>query len=173
MKLTIKIYTIMAALLLAACATQAQTGSFFQSAQGYFTSFNTNLTTFSAHTGECWTGVDQSQDTLSAVLGLSVDVSKSFIAEAVFRNANVAGTLLTAGAGGAYRIVKFDTQILLGFDAGYRFDTDKPYVEPFVDLRKALSENTYAGLRLYYQQEIGGSADAHAPGVLVIAGFKF
>jgi len=153
--------------------------AFFNSVQSYFTSFDTNSTTFKNERCEVWTGVDQSPDVLSAIFGLTYNVRTNWSAEAVFENASVAGTILSAQGGGGYRFVKYDAELTLGLDIGYRFAdvnaTQKRtvFIEPFIDARKALTENTYAGIRLYYQQGFSGDTKAHAPGVFIITGFKF
>jgi hypothetical protein len=146
--------------------------SFFGSVEGYFLSFDTNSTTFETEKAEVWTGVDSGNDTLGALFGVSVPFG-SFSVEAVMENADVAGTVLSFAAGGGYRIVHYDTELTAGLDIGYRLDHREGFVSPFIDVRKALTPNTYAGVRLYYEQEFAGNTKAHSPGVYAITGFKF
>ncbi len=147
--------------------------SFFGTVQTYFTTFNTNSTTFQTEKAEIWTGVDSGNDVLAALFGVTVPIGSHFAVEGVMENADVAGTVLSMAGGAGYRAVLYDTELVAGLDVGYRLDQSEGFVEPFVDVRKALTPNTFAGVRLYYQQEFSGDTKAHAPGVFAITGFKF
>ena len=151
------------------------TFSFLSSVQTYFTSFNTNLTMFQTERGELWTAIDQNPNNLAAILGITYDLGKSWNAEAVMRNASVAGTIVSAQVGPSYAIVHFDTKLAVGVDGGCRFDNGNvAFAEFYLDARKALTANTFAGVRLYYDQEFSGNnTAAHSPGVMIITGFKF
>jgi hypothetical protein len=148
------------------------TGSFMSSVASYFTSFNTNQP-FAPEHAELWTGIDQSQNNLGAAFGVQVELPDSFVAEAVVRNADVLGTVtaLQGGAGWSYTYV--DTKLVGGIDGGYRLDTKVGFIEPYLDVRKMLTANTFAGLRLYYEQDFSSGSTAHAPGIEAITGFKF
>jgi len=152
-------------------STSLAPASFLTSVQNYFTSFNTNSTTFQKDRVELWSGMDQGT-ALSAVLGVTVVLPKSFFAEAVFENATVAGALESGAVGGGYSYVLYDLKVSGGVDGGYRFDARTAYVEPFIDARKALTAHTFAGTRLYYQQGFSDKV-AHNPGVFLIGGVTF
>ncbi|HVU07649.1 MAG TPA: hypothetical protein VHG89_03800 [Verrucomicrobiae bacterium] len=170
------------ALLCVAGKAQAQTEtnlppqtSFFGSVENYFTSFDTNSTTFTSERGEVWTGVVY-QNGLNFADDLGVDYNlgaKGIYAEGIFRNAGIAGTIVGAQAGLGYSIVHFDTKLSVGVDGGYDFNRDNPCATFYVDARKALTENTFAGLRLGWEAQFSHSPVSRTPELSVIIGFKF
>lgn len=167
---------VMAAAFVA--GAQAQTSpeqTFFNSVGDYFTSFNTNLLTFQKNKFEVWTGVAYQQNVdVANVLGVDFDVKKGggFYVEGTMANAGIAGTVLNLAGGGGYSIVKYDTRLSFGVNGGYDFQIKQPIVEIYGDVRKSLTENTFAGLRLSYETSFSG-ASPHAPLVLGLVGFTF
>lgn len=168
--------------------TAAPEQTFFNSVAQYFSAFDTNSTTFSADTFDLWAGADTvNNQNLAASLGLEIlpfrssSSSSSFLTnlslESVTRNATVAGTILSEQAGIGYNLTHFDTRLTGYVDAGYRFDTRQGYVTPGLRVKKALTENTYAGvgieLPVYFTHGNSQSAGTPSPTLSVFTGFKF
>jgi hypothetical protein len=146
--------------------------SFFQTALGYFTSFNTNLDgTFGAHRGMVFTGVDSIQgasQTLANTIGVSYEVWKPSSApatnsqpapafssstggfglalESVTRNGGVTGTIISQGAGIALDFDVHDVRVNGYVDGVYQFQGDKLGGEIGLRIFKALGANTFAGV---------------------------
>jgi len=165
-------------------AVGAQT--FFNSVAQYFSGFDTNATTFQADTVDVWAGADTvNNQNLAAAFGLEIlpfrSSSNSFLArlsvESVTRNATVAGVILSEQAGVGFNFTRFDTRVTAYFDAGYRFDSRQACVAAGLRAKKALTENTYAGVGLelpvYLNHARGQSAGAPSPTLSVFTGFKF
>ena len=97
--------------------------------------------------------------------------SKSFSFEGDFRNATVAGTIVSYQGGLGYSMVHYDTKLTGYINVGYKTDINLPYVAPGIRVKKALTDNTYGmvGLELpiYFRRE------AMSPTYIVGAGFKF
>ena len=161
-------------------------GTFYNSVAQYFSAFDTNSTTFTTDTFDLWAGADTvNNQNLAASLGLEIlpfrSSSNSVISvlscESVTRNATVAGTIVSEQAGFGYNLTHFDTRLTGYVDAGYRFDTRQAYITPGLRVKKALTENTYAGvgieLPVYFNHGVGQSAGAPAPTLSVFTGFKF
>ena len=128
--------------------------SFYQTAFSYFTTFNTNLTTFQNDRADLWTGpVYKSGLNFADDLGLDILFKKGggFYAEGVMRNAGVAGTIVSMRGGIGYAITKYDTRLSGGINGGYDLDANKGTAEVYADLKKSLTENTFAGLRIGYE----------------------
>jgi len=156
-----KLIGLLAAVLLLATAGYSQTntppanpGSFVNTVQSYFTSFNTNLDgTFASSKGSLWTGVNSIQGgsvNLANEIGLSYTIYKQVAAENVVRNSGVAGTLVSEQIGLNLGLVVHDTRLAVYADGGYQLDsssnknTDKFYAELGLRAEKALSEHTFA-----------------------------
>jgi hypothetical protein len=130
--------------------------SFFDSALGYFSSFNTNLdSTFGLEKGTVWTGVDSIQGgevNLANALGISYDLYKSVSVESVTRNSGIAGTLLSEQVGVGLSFVVHDAKLTVYADGGYGFakekssTADRIYGEIGLRVQKALTTHTFAGL---------------------------
>ena len=165
-------------------ATPEQT--FFNSVAQYFSAFDTNSTTFATDMVNVWAGADTvNNQNLAASLGLEIlpfrtstnAVVSALSLESVTRNATVAGTIMSEQAGLGYNVTHFDTRLTGYVDAGYRFDTRQGYVAPGLRVKKALTENTYAGVGLelpvYFSRGTGQSAGAPSPTLSIFTGFKF
>lgn len=151
--------------------------SFFGTVQQYFTSANTNFD-LSQGKAELWTSMAyQSGLNFAADLGLRYRLSKpgaasGFAVESVTRNASIAGTIVSQQVGVSYCLYNHDIEISGGIDGGYDFQKSSGLFTVFLDARKALTENTFAGLRLGYETDLK-NAKAEPPVLSVIVGFKF
>lgn len=177
MKKTIAILTV----ALTAVLGQAQTvpispqQSFFDTVTQYFSSMNSNLTTFTlGNHAELSLGFDTvGQDRLAASFLVEVPVWKAFSIEGNVRNATVLGDVVTAQGGIGYSVVKYDTKLTAFVDGGYRWDTKQSFVAPGVRVKKALTQNTYAGVGIELPFYVNGSNERIVPTYSIFTGFKF
>jgi len=168
----------LAATTLAGYSQTNPVSTFFNTTMNYFTSFNTNLSgTFG--TGkrvDVWTGgAYQSGVNFGDDLGIDFSFSSGgggIYAEEVTRNASIAGTIVNQRAGLGYAYVHIDTKLSIGVNGGYDFNARKPLAEVYGDVRKALTDNTFSGLRLAYQDDFSNKSPG-APVVTVFVGFTF
>jgi hypothetical protein len=138
----------------------ANTGTFLNTVQDYFTSFNTNLDgTFGLSKASLWTGVDSIQGgavPLANELGVSYSLYKSLSAENVIRNSGVAGTLVSDQLGFGFNVIVHDARLTLYADGGYDIAAsntvnakgktvhpDRLFGEVGIRAAKALTEHTY------------------------------
>lgn len=159
------------------------TEQFYQQAFGYLTSFNTNLTTFTSTNfhGSIWAGADyQSGVNVASSLAAEVPVYKALSLDAVVRNADVAGTLLSAQSDVGVNWSVFDTQITAGIGLGDNFSAvggvpSGLYASVFGEVKKAMTQNTFAGVRLEsdipFRSAKGGGGIT--PVLCVFVGFRF
>lgn len=149
--------------------------SFFDTVSKYFTSFNTNLTTFTSKShAEISMGLDTvNNDTLTASFLVEAPVWKSFSLEANVRNRTVFGDITTAGGGVGYSIVKWDTKLTGFVDGGYDWTTKRSFVEPGIRIKKALTENTYAGVGISIPFGFNTGSKVITPSYSVFSGFRF
>lgn len=180
-----KIKLISIVLALASFTAVAQTNiqtTFFQSVSSYFTSFDTNSTTFKTPV-DIWTADNyRSGVNSSAELGASYDLwhpstNTAIAPEFVFRNAGIAGTVVGEQGGVDFSIIHYDAKLSAYLDLGYSQFDSRGYIEVGIRAKKALSQNTYAGIGLGLQQLFGRSraqgvnTTALLPTVSVFAGF--
>jgi hypothetical protein len=153
--------------------------SFFTTVAGYFTAFNTNLTTFTDTNnfhGTVWAGADyQSGVNIASSLGVEYPFYKGLTFVSVTRNADVAGTILSQQGDLAIAITHYDAQLSLGAGLGYCFANVgglRPglYGSVFAEAKKALTDNTFAGLRL--EDDFSGKTP-NIPVLSVFVGFRF
>lgn len=152
--------------------------SFFDTALGYFSSFNTNLTTFQTDRGSVWAGADYvSGVNVSSHLGFSYNLSgttgNGFHLETVVRNAGVAGTILSWQGGPGYHVSLYDARISATLTGGYDFNARAAYVAPTIDLRKAMTQRTFLGLRMDVPVYLRHGSGNYVPRVGVFTGFTF
>ena len=150
------------------------TGNFFNTVEGYFTSFNTDLdSTFGAERADIFTGVDSIQGgsvALANSLGVSYDVlrfankantnlfSTALAIESVTRNSGIAGTLVSEQVGVGLSFIIHDVKLTGYLDGGYDFARqpdaigqtlktgDRLYGEIGLRAFKALTTHTYGGV---------------------------
>lgn len=146
--------------------------TFFTSVSQYFASFDTNKTTF-AKTNECdfWAGADYvSGVNISSSLGLEYQLWKKVSVESVTRNAGIAGTILSQQIGVGLNATLYDVKITGYLDGGYDFLHKQPYAALGARVKKALTQNTFAGLGLEAQVMKHGSS---TPTISIFTGFTF
>jgi hypothetical protein len=147
--------------------------SFFTTVAGYFTTFNTNLATFTDTNnfhGTVWAGADYQSG-----VGVEYPFYKGLTLVSVTRNADVAGTILSQQGDLAITITHYDTQLSLGAGLGYCFANAgdlRPglFGSVFAEAKKALTDNTFAGVRL--EDDFSGKTPS-IPVVSIFAGFRF
>jgi hypothetical protein len=181
MKTLIAILTLAAALATGYSQTESPTQTFFQSAASYFTSFNTNLTTFSPseNTFDIMSGVENQQGVgITAVLGLRynpIRTDSGIMAgvSAVIRNADVAGTIVSEEIGLSLSKVKHDVKLSFIVSPGYHKEFDSGYVGLSAEVNKALTQNTFAGLRLTHDLFFKDKNQTDTPKLWIQAGITF
>jgi len=159
----------LAIILFGSLSANAQTNtpqSFFTTVTKYFTEFNPNLTnTFGAHKGEAWTSVDSIQGNgsdsakLADAIGLQYSVYDHLSLENVLRTSGIAGVIVSDQLGLGINFVLVDAKITLYGDVGYTLENNRTFAnfkdslfgEVGVRAKKALTENTYAGVGLGVQ----------------------
>jgi hypothetical protein len=173
MKKTLSIIGLFALLALPLAAQTNTPQSFFTTATSWLTSQDTNSTTFLSDTVDLWAGADyQSGVAMDANFGAEVPIYKSIAVESVTRNAGIAGTIVSQQAGLCFNIVHYDIKFLAGLDFGYSFVQKDEFVAPFLQLEKAMTQNTFAYIRLE-QQFFLSRASSNIPLVGVGVGVTF
>lgn len=174
-----------AVLALAAATVSAQSDTnapspktFFQSAEGYLTSFNTNYT-WSGVRLEFAVGADYQNGVQWANdLEIAWDVSTNNGVQlgCRMRNAGIAGVVQSDEAKIGYNLVSFyDTRVEGGLYAGYDNQYSCAIIEPEIDLRKKLTPNTFAGIYLSEPIRLkrSGVPNPWEPNVGLETGFTF
>ena len=118
-------------------------------------------------------GVNIASD-FSARYKLSVTTNSGAIFESVTRNAGINGVIVSeqAGLGYFYRpAANPDIELSAGLLGGYRFDTRSAAFTAYLDARKSLTPNTFAGLRMGFEHD--GSGSPNAPVLTAYTGFTF
>ena len=150
--------------------------NFFQSAQGYLTSFNTNYA-WASNQLEFAVGADyQNQIQWANDLELQYDVKGgNFGIGARMRNAGIAGVVESEEAGLECSLVShYDTRVEAKLYGGYDQQYDRPLIEPELDLRKKLTANTFAGI--YVSEPVliqKNIKNALTPNIGIETGFTF
>lgn len=185
MKNKIASILLIAGLSLSAFTVNAQTTNnppppaFFDTALTYFTAFNTNLTTFSIDRGSVWAGADYvSGVNVSSHIGFSYNLGSStpgngFHLESVTRNAGIAGTILSQQAGAGYHVSLYDARISATLAGGYDWNARAAFIAPTIDIRKAMTQRTFAGLRMDVPIMFRHGSGNYVPRVGVFTGFTF
>jgi hypothetical protein len=155
--------------------------SFLTTVEGYFTSFNTNLTTFGTNAPyEAWAGVAyQAGLRLGANLALEAKPfsgAPGFMIGSVSTLADTVGTIAQQEVDVGWSIVHYDVELTAGgaalytFQDGYDKNGKGMNGGVFVEAKKALTENTFAGIRA---EEVFGSGRANQPILTLFGGFTF
>ena len=127
----------------------ATTQTFIDSADAYFTSFNTNFTwtnvSFEISTGyKQVTGVGAANS-----LELQYDFPSKWTVLAAFQFSGVGSPLNTAEAGAGYQLIqKWDAVLELDALLGYDWNSKALLAEPSIKIKKKLTTNTYAAVGL-------------------------
>ena len=151
--------------------------SFFGSVGGYFTSSNTNLPfkgTAEIALGMAYqSGVNIASD-FDARYKFALTTNSGVLLESVTRNAGVDGVIVSEQAGIGYYYIPVSTpdlELSAGLLGGYRFDVSQGAITGYLDARKSLTENTFAGVRIAYEYD--GSASPGSPVLTAYTGFTF
>lgn len=156
------------------------TQSFIQSVEAYFSSFDTNSQTFSTNSPyELWTGAAyQSGINLGAQIGVEArPIAKypGLMIGSVSTLSSTVGTIAQEELDFGYSIRHYDVELTLGagavdtFAGGSASPGFKGSV--FAEVKKALTANTFAGMRI--EGLFGGGSKANVPMFGVFAGFTF
>lgn len=122
---------------------------FWDTAVQWFTSLNTNSTTWTTDRGSIWAGADYvSGLNTAATLGGSFNLFGNVEARGEILNAGIAGTIDSLHGGFGYHISTADVRVTPFLLGGYDFVQRKPYVSPGIELRKAMTARTFAYLGL-------------------------
>ena len=176
----IKILAVMSGTLLAvtvsACAqtnTLTPSQNFFQTAENYFTSANTNYN-WSSNTLEAAVGADyMSSVNWANYVDAQYDTGK-FAIEAKMRNAGIAGTVDSLEAGIDYSLITYySVKLEAGVDAGYDLNRNAPLIEPKLTLRDKLTPNTFLGLCLSLPVWTDGKPINTVPDIGIETGFTY
>lgn len=170
-------------------AARAQTNSltpppnFFQTAESYFTSANTNFT-WDGNLLEIAAGADYMSSVnwanyLDAQYNVGQVASPSsawnrFSLEAKMRNAGIAGTVDSTEAGINYMLVSYySVKLEAGLDGGYDLDRNSALVEPKFTLRDKLTPNTFLGLVISLPIWTNGKPINSVPDIGIETGFTY
>ena len=151
--------------------------SFFGSVGGYFTSSNTNLPfkgTAEIALGMAYqSGVNIASD-FDARYKFALTTNSGVLLESVTRNAGVDGVIVSEQAGIGFYYIPVSTpdlELSAGLLGGYRFDVSQGAITAYLDARKSLTENAFAGVRIAYEYD--GSASPGSPVLTAYTGFTF
>ena len=154
--------------------------AFLTTAVGYVSSFNTNYNFTTNSQYEVWTGVSyQSGVNLGAVIGAEAKPFKSvpwLMLGEVSTLAPQVGTIATEEIDLGYSAHYIDTEFSFGLCGVDKFHADGLGYPAglrggaLVEIKKDLSANTYAGVRL---NETFGKGHGEQPPCTFFAGFKF
>jgi hypothetical protein len=173
-------------LITGSCAARCQTNSlmpsqnFFQTAEQYLTSANTNYT-WAGNTLEIAAGADyMSSVNWASYLDAQYDFSSSdafanrLALEAKVRNAGIAGTVVSAEAGLQYTLISYySIKMQAGVEAGYDLERNSALIEPKLTLRDKLTPNTFAGVSLSLPIWVNGRPVNNVPDIGLEAGFTY
>lgn len=122
--------------------------TFFETVASYLTSQNTNLLTFQkTNELDLWAGADYVTGVqVSASLGIEYNVYKKISIESVTRNAGIGGVVVSQQGGVGLNFVVHDVKLTGYLDGGYDFYNKRPYAALGIRAKKALTENTFAGI---------------------------
>jgi hypothetical protein len=169
-----KIIAIASIISLSALAVQAQTNipSFFQTAQGYLTSFNPSYT-WTNVTVEASTGLKQITGSgATDVAQVQYDIGR-WNAGAVIGFEGVGSTIGTVQAQGGFAVVEYlDTKVDLDVQGGYSWYRHAYMAEPELSISKKLTANTFARIGVSIPLYSKG-AQNRTPSFEVSAGFTF
>ena len=161
--------------------------NFFQTAEQYFTTANTNYT-WAGNTLEISAGADyMSSVNWANYLDAQYDFNSAtqptssswtwqdrLALEAKIRNAGIAGTVDSAEAGLQLTLVSYySVKLQAGVDGGYDLERRSAIVEPKLTLRDKLTPNTFAGICLSLPLWTGGKPLNNVPDIGLEAGFTY
>jgi hypothetical protein len=155
--------------------------TFFDDVESYFTSFNTNLTTFTgSNYYQMWTAIEyQSGINLGVSFGLEAQPfsgARGLTLGSVSALAPAIGTIAAQEFDVGWSITHYDVRVTAGGLVGYTFESASAAEKGigggvFVEAEKALSDTTFAGIRL--EEKFGGGNHANQPYLFLQTGFVF
>ncbi len=142
-------------------STNTPQGTFFGSVSQYFTSFDTNSTTFKSNSFDLWAGADyQNNLNFANSIGVEWQAVNLLSLESVTRNAGIAGTILSQQVGFGLNKVVYDTKLTGFVDGAYDFQLGRPFLTTGLRVKKALTVHTFAGIGIevpfYFKGGSGG-----------------
>jgi hypothetical protein len=146
---------------------------FLANAKDYLTSINTNLTWDNTKM-DLWTAANyQGGLQTSAEIGASYDLWKpvaniAVAPEVVFRNAGIAGTIVSGAAGVGASYEYYSLKITGCIDGGYSPAQSKPFAEFGARLKKKMTTSTYIGTGLSWSTLVKST-----PSIAVYLGWTF
>jgi hypothetical protein len=154
--------------------------NFFQTAEQYLTSANTNYT-WTNVTCEASVGADYMSSVQWANnLNLQYDTSSGNLylnrvsVDGDLRNAGVAGTVESLEGGIHYTFVEYySVKLQAGTHAGYDFFRNSVVIEPDLGINAKLTPNTFAGLRLSLPVWLRGKPINNIPDIRLQTGITF
>lgn len=163
-------------------ASETPPANFFQSAEGYLTTFNTNYTwqgvSFEIavgadyQSGLQWANDIDVQYDLPSTNSILGNVGLGYR----MRNAGIAGVIQMNEAKVSFFLkTYFDTRVEFSLYGGYDDQYNCGIFEPQIDIRKKLTENTFAGIYLSVpiRTKSAGVPNKHTPNLGVETGFTF
>jgi len=146
-------------------------GSFFQTASAYFTTFNTNAEMGWSQKGELAAGLASLRGPVNLAnnLRLAYEVAPSVALESITRDSGISGTWLSQSLGVAYSFKRWDARLIPYAAAGYRFNesSERWYGEVGLRVNKKMTRYTFMGIGLGAQLPTG------RPVLTAEAGFVF
>ena len=113
-------------------------------AETWATSFNTNLTTFTASKLDLWTGMNYQHGlNVSAEIGGQYNLWGPVSVEAIARNVGVGGDLMSGQGGIGVHVIHYDLKVTGYVDGGFNAVDGAGYVEAGVRFQKAISQSTF------------------------------
>jgi len=161
-----------------AVATPTTPADFFSGIPGWMSTVNTNQSWLTSPFS-IWTAANyQAGLNTSAEIGGSYDlwIPKPNLAvsfDGAFRNAGIAGTIVSGQGGFGLSILHYDLKPTLSLDSGYNASLGSGYVEPAFTLSKKMTASTYVALSLNYDFFFQGKYTQKQPGVSVRVGWCF
>ena len=154
--------------------------SFITTAEGYFSSFNTNLFTFQngQDNVDITTGTENwNNKQLLAVFHGDVKIyapstNTSIRGLATFYNDTTLGSLSKADAGAGLAYVLYDTKTTGSINGGYDWEAKSGYIRPDLKFEKALTPHTFFGVNLGVPLYFHGQGSL-TPNYGLDAGFNF
>jgi hypothetical protein len=153
--------------------TAAPAENFFQTAENYFTSANTNYN-WTSNTLEMAVGADyMSSVNWANYVDAQYDIGR-FAIETKMRNAGIAGTVDSTEAGIGYAPIEYySVKLEAGIEGGYDLERNAVLIEPKLTLRDKLTPNTFLGISISLPIWANGKPINNVPDVGIETGFTY
>lgn len=154
--------------------------SFVSTAEGYFSSFNTNLLTFQSGQDnvDITTGTENWNNAalLATFHGdariFQTTTNTSLRGVVTFYNDTTLGSLSKADAGGALAYSLWDTKTTASLNGGYDWAAKGGYIRPDLKFEKAMTQHTFLGINIGLPLYFHGQGNL-TPNYGFDAGFNF